>query len=79
MKLYVDLTQDHNDGSSFCNYDGKCMFCDRDDFHTDYAKCYGERFGTDECPLKDRFAVIEIKDEYIPDYPHTIIVGDESK
>lgn len=71
MKLYIDLTECNDKQASLCNYDGMCMF------HSgDYTPCYGERFGTDECPLKDRFAAIEIKDEYLSDYPFTKIIDD---
>lgn len=69
MKLYVDIVK-----NNICNYDGRCQFCN-DKF--DYGDCLdGEHFGTPDCPLKSRYAEIEIKDERLDNYPYELIVED---
>ena len=45
--------------TSICNYDGKCQFCNKGG----YGWCYGEKYGTDECPLKSKYIIVEYKDD----------------
>lgn len=54
MKDFVDVVKE-----GICNYDGKCMFRNED---TGYAYCYGQKYGTDECPLKTNIVLVYFKD-----------------
>ena len=54
MKKYVEVVE-----SGICNYDGACMFGNDGKGH---AFCYGEKFGTAECPLKDSKVLVSFKD-----------------
>lgn len=46
-----------------CSYDGSCFFTRGHGF----AWCYGQRYGTDECPLKDCNVVVHFKDGMEPE------------
>lgn len=54
MKQFINIVD-----SQICNYDGKCMLRDED---TGYAYCYGEKYGTEECPLFSNFIFVYFKD-----------------
>lgn len=53
MDKYVDIVE-----SGICNYDGACQFGNHD---KGYAFCYGEKFGTAECPLKDSKVLVSLR------------------
>lgn len=59
MNVKFDITE-------ICNYDGSCSFSKRDG--TGYGYCYGEKYGTCECPLRDKMIEVSIKDEHLEDY-----------
>ena len=44
MNVKFDIT-------NICNYDGSCAFSERKG--TGFAYCYGEKYGTYECPLRE--------------------------
>lgn len=52
MKVKFDITE-------ICNYDGFCAFQPGKGF----AYCYGEKYGTCECPLKDNMIEVSLKDD----------------
>ena len=54
MKQFIDVVDEE-----ICNYDGKCLFRNDD---TGYAYCYGEKYGTEECPLFSKFIFVHFKD-----------------
>ena len=51
MKIKFDITD-------ICNYDGSCAFT-----NNGFGYCYSEKYGTCECPLKDKIIEVSIKDE----------------
>lgn len=51
-EVTVDITE-------LCNYDGCCQFGNEE---KGYAFCYGERFGTDKCPLQCNKISVSFKD-----------------
>ena len=55
MKQFIDVVN-----LGICNYDGKCLFRDED---TGYAYCYGQKYGTDECPLYTNIVQVFFKDD----------------
>lgn len=59
-KLKVDVT-------TFCNYDGLCKFSDKNQEEEGHAFCYGEKFGTKVCPLKQQFVEFEVKNDRVKD------------
>ena len=54
MKQFINVVDEQ-----ICNYDGKCMLRDED---TGYSYCYGEKYGTDECPLYTNMVQVFFKD-----------------
>ena len=54
MKQFINVVDEQ-----IRNYDGKCMLRDED---TGYSYCYGERYGTDECPLYTNMVQVFFKD-----------------
>lgn len=52
MNVKFDITE-------ICNYDGFCAFQPGKGF----AYCYGEKYGTCECPLKDNMIEVSLKDD----------------
>lgn len=58
MNVKFDIT-------NICNYDGSCAFLEREG--TGFAYCYGEKYGTCECPLRENMIEVSIKDEYLDD------------
>lgn len=56
MNVKFDIT-------NICNYDGSCAFLEG----TGFAYCYGEKYGTCECPLRENMIEVSIKDEYLGD------------
>ena len=58
MNVKFDITE-------ICNYDGSCAFLNRDG--TGFGYCYGEKYGTCECPLRDKMIEVSLKDERLDD------------
>ena len=61
MKQFIDVVD-----KQICNYDGQCLFRDED---TGYAYCYGQKYGTDECPLYTNIVQVFFKDGKEMDNP----------
>lgn len=53
MKMTIDIVE-----SGMCNYDGKCLICDNE---YGYGWCYGDLYGTHQCPLIDSKIEIGVK------------------
>lgn len=62
MEKYVEVVK-----SGICNYDGACQFGNHDE---GFDFCYGEKFGTAECPLKNSKVLVSFKDGRIYDPLH---------
>lgn len=58
MNVKFDITE-------ICNYDGSCAFSKREG--TGFGYCYGEKYGTCECPLKDKMIEVSLKDGSLDD------------
>ena len=56
MEKIIDITEE------ICNYDGMCMLSDKNSDKYQHGWCYGDKFGCDECPLKSKYAIIEVKE-----------------
>lgn len=68
MKVKIDITK-------FCDYDGECLLS-KTNVEEGFVFCdehYGKKFGTKECPLKNKTAIIEIKDEKLDDLPSEVL------
>ena len=74
MKVKIDIT-------TLCNYDGMCLLSDYLANEYEHAYCYGIKFekGCKECPLKNKIAVIDIKDDRINEIPEDMLINKKIK
>lgn len=70
MEKYVEVVK-----TNICNYDGACQFGNDD---KGYSFCYGEKFGTAECPLKDSKVLVSFRDEGVYDPIHCVWKAEEN-